>query len=247
MCLPIRSLEMGCITPAVHTTVYFRRTQRFGNWACFRSQEKRWERTWGCKQIHFLDLMYIQNTLDNAQYLETQQFQNEGSYFELLSEIIPSLTLLNQNRQLKRIFGTFAALRISFPIQNHWTIDVNIKISECKNEFARPSEVTTDICWVFVFLLRDIGHWWAYYTSLEWWQWKWVWGNCWNENWQRKPKYLGEIPATVPLCPPQIPHDLTRDYVWDSAVGKSATKHLGYDTTWFLGWLKTRYQFIPFS
>jgi hypothetical protein len=32
------------------------------------------------------------------------------------------------------------------------------------------------------------------------------------ENWQRKPKYWRE-PATVPLCPPQIPHSQTRSLV----------------------------------
>jgi hypothetical protein len=36
----------------------------------------------------------------------------------------------------------------------------------------------------------------------------WVWSSRWND-WQRKQKYLGGKPATVPLCPPQIPHDQT--------------------------------------
>jgi hypothetical protein len=50
-----------------------------------------------------LNLVYIQNTLDDAKYPETQQFQNEESYFEVLSETIPSLMFLNQNLM---IFGT---------------------------------------------------------------------------------------------------------------------------------------------
>jgi hypothetical protein len=41
--------------------------------------------------------------------------------------------------------------------------------------------------------------------------------NLWNE-WQRKPKY-SEIPAPVPLCQPQIPHDLTRAQTRSAAVG----------------------------
>jgi hypothetical protein len=38
-------------------------------------------------------------------------------------------------------------------------------------------------------------------------------------NWQGKTEVLGEKPVTVPLCPPQIPHGLTRDRTWASAVG----------------------------
>jgi hypothetical protein len=39
------------------------------------------------------------------------------------------------------------------------------------------------------------------------WRW-WVWSSRWNENWQRKLKYSEKL-APLPLCPPQIPHDLT--------------------------------------
>jgi hypothetical protein len=33
----------------------------------------------------------------------------------------------------------------------------------------------------------------------------------WSEIDRGKPKYWGEKPVPVPLCPPQIPHGLTRD------------------------------------
>jgi hypothetical protein len=46
----------------------------------------------------------------------------------------------------------------------------------------------------------------------------WVWSSRWNENWQGKPKY-SEKTCTVPLCPPQIPHDLTWDRTRVAAVG----------------------------
>jgi hypothetical protein len=38
-------------------------------------------------------------------------------------------------------------------------------------------------------------------------------------NWQGKTKALGEKHVPVPLCPPQIPHGLTRDRTRASAVG----------------------------
>jgi hypothetical protein len=38
----------------------------------------------------------------------------------------------------------------------------------------------------------------------------------WNENWQGKQKY-SEKPSPVPLCPPQIAHDLTWDRTWAAA------------------------------
>jgi hypothetical protein len=38
-------------------------------------------------------------------------------------------------------------------------------------------------------------------------------------NWQVKTKELEEKPVPVPLCPPQIPHGLTRDRTRASAVG----------------------------
>jgi hypothetical protein len=42
-------------------------------------------------------------------------------------------------------------------------------------------------------------------------QW-WLWSSWWNEDWQGKPKYSERTP--VPLCPPQIPHDLTGIEPW---------------------------------
>jgi hypothetical protein len=38
-------------------------------------------------------------------------------------------------------------------------------------------------------------------------------------NWQGKTEELGEKPVPVPLCPPQIPHGLSRDRTRASAVG----------------------------
>jgi hypothetical protein len=38
-------------------------------------------------------------------------------------------------------------------------------------------------------------------------------------NWQGKSEVLGEKLVAVPLCPPQIPHGLTRDRTRTSAVG----------------------------
>jgi hypothetical protein len=40
-----------------------------------------------------------------------------------------------------------------------------------------------------------------------------------ERNWQGKSEELGEKPVPVPLCPPQIPHGLTRDRTRASAVG----------------------------
>jgi hypothetical protein len=37
-------------------------------------------------------------------------------------------------------------------------------------------------------------------------------------NWQGKTEVLGKKPVPVPLCPPQIPHGLTRDWTRASAV-----------------------------
>jgi hypothetical protein len=38
-------------------------------------------------------------------------------------------------------------------------------------------------------------------------------------NWQGKTEVIGEKPVPLPLCPPQIPHGLTRDQTRTSAVG----------------------------
>jgi hypothetical protein len=45
-----------------------------------------------------------------------------------------------------------------------------------------------------------------------------MWSSRWNENWQGKPNY-SEKPFPVPLCPPQIPHDLTWARIRAVAVG----------------------------
>jgi hypothetical protein len=46
----------------------------------------------------------------------------------------------------------------------------------------------------------------------------WLWSNRWNENWQGKPKY-SEKTCPMPLCPPQIPHDVTWARTWAAIVG----------------------------
>jgi hypothetical protein len=38
----------------------------------------------------------------------------------------------------------------------------------------------------------------------------WVWRATVEWYWQGKTEELGEKPVPVPLCPPQIPHELTR-------------------------------------
>jgi hypothetical protein len=62
----------------------------------------------------------------------------------------------------------------------------------------------------------------AYCANL-WWRWLVfsffrVMEHRWNEIDRGKPKYSGKKPVTVPLCPPQIPHGLTRDRTRASAV-----------------------------
>jgi hypothetical protein len=47
--------------------------------------------------------------------------------------------------------------------------------------------------------------------------WWWVWSSRWSD-WQGKPKY-SEKTCSVPLCPPQIPHDLTLAWSHTAAVG----------------------------
>jgi hypothetical protein len=46
----------------------------------------------------------------------------------------------------------------------------------------------------------------------------WVWRATVEWYWQGKTEELGEKPVPVPLCPPQIPHGLTRARTRDSAV-----------------------------
>jgi hypothetical protein len=46
----------------------------------------------------------------------------------------------------------------------------------------------------------------------------WVWRATVEWYWQGKTEELGEKPVPVPLCPPQIPHGLTRARNWASAV-----------------------------
>jgi hypothetical protein len=53
----------------------------------------------------------------------------------------------------------------------------------------------------------------------------WMWSSRWNENWQGKPKN-SEKTCPVPLCPPQIPHEMTWVRTRAAAVGS-----LSYGTT----------------
>jgi hypothetical protein len=56
----------------------------------------------------------------------------------------------------------------------------------------------------------------------------WVWSSRWNENSQGKPKYSEKI-SPVPLCSPQIPHNLTWARTQATAVGS-----LSYGTAPYL-------------
>jgi hypothetical protein len=63
-----------------------------------------------------------------------------------------------------------------------------------------------------------VGHCWPIVPAPDdrWW---WLWSSWWNEDWQGKPKYSEKTCPSVPLCPPQIPHDLTWDRTRAAAVG----------------------------
>jgi hypothetical protein len=52
---------------------------------------------------------------------------------------------------------------------------------------------------------RHVGHQLGYCTCPGW---LWGWRIWWNDDWQGKPKY-SEKTCPAPLCPSQIPHDLT--------------------------------------
>jgi hypothetical protein len=67
----------------------------------------------------------------------------------------------------------------------------------------------------------------------------WVWRATVEWYWQGKPEELGEKPVPVPLCPPQIPHGLTRERTRASAVrGRRLT-------TWAMHGLQWDYSLIP--
>jgi len=57
----------------------------------------------------------------------------------------------------------------------------------------------------YVSILRTPQMIWAWRATVEWY-------------WQGKTEELGEKPVPVPLCPPQIPHGLTRERTQSSAV-----------------------------
>jgi hypothetical protein len=61
------------------------------------------------------------------------------------------------------------------------------------------------------------GHLLAYSTALYDRCWSWV--NRWNEWLAGETRSTGSKPASVPLCPPQIPHDLTQTRTLAVAVG----------------------------
>ena len=54
-------------------------------------------------------------------------------------------------------------------------------------------------------------------------------------NWQGKTEVLGEKPVPLPLCPPQIPHGLTRNRTRASAVGSRR----------LTAWAMTRPRLLP--
>jgi hypothetical protein len=55
----------------------------------------------------------------------------------------------------------------------------------------------------------------------------------WNEIYREKPKYSGEKPVTVLLCPPQIPHGLTRGSNPGLRGERPATNRLSHGTATF--------------
>jgi hypothetical protein len=55
-------------------------------------------------------------------------------------------------------------------------------------------------------------------------RWCWLWSNQWNSNWQ------GRKPVPAPLCPPKIPHDLTRARTRAAVVGSQRLTAWAYDT-----------------
>jgi hypothetical protein len=70
----------------------------------------------------------------------------------------------------------------------------------------------------------------AYVSILRLLQMIWVWRATVEWYWQGKTEDLGEKPVTVPLCPPQSPHGLTRARTRASAVtGRRLT-------TWTMAW-----------
>jgi hypothetical protein len=60
----------------------------------------------------------------------------------------------------------------------------------------------------------------------------------WNETDRGKPKYSGEKPVPVPLCPPQIPHGLTRKGV--SVILKTTKCNTTVILIIILIWCKTK-------
>jgi hypothetical protein len=62
----------------------------------------------------------------------------------------------------------------------------------------------------------------------------WVWSSRWKENWQGITKYSKKS-APVPLCPPQIPHDLTR----------ARTRTIAEGSRRLTAWAMARPRYLP--
>ena len=94
----------------------------------------------------------------------------------------------------------------------------------CPPTLLYPSIVITCSALVYVFIWRPPQQMLRTHRSLEAY-WRWlvisffrVMQHRWNEIDRGKPKYSGKKPVPLPLCPPQIPHWLTRDRTRASAV-----------------------------
>jgi hypothetical protein len=76
-----------------------------------------------------------------------------------------------------------------------------------------------------------------------WWKWRWwllffvlflVMEHRWDETDSVKPKYSGEKPVSVPLCPPQIPHGLTPGSNAGLRSGGPAANRLSHGTAFYV-------------
>jgi hypothetical protein len=69
----------------------------------------------------------------------------------------------------------------------------------------------------------------------------WVWRGTVEWYWQGKTEELGEKPVSVPLCPPQIPHELTRARTrFSAARGRRLT---AWAIAWPVGYLLNSFDF----
>jgi hypothetical protein len=98
---------------------------------------------------------------------------------------------------------------VQFRYQDDWGAEYltrSLKFAYCTASSACPPPLIWGRVEPSLLSLRTLL---AYCTSPWWWWW---WNNWWNDC-QGKPKY-SEKTCPVPLCPPQIPHDLAQTRTW---------------------------------